>query len=64
MDASRSVVGADLPRGTDSPVPCGGEDGEETAVPSFKDAFSEALLSASQSVMAASRGMVVYCRIS
>ena len=63
MDASRSVVGADLSRGTDSPVPCGGEDGEETAVPSFKNAFSEALLSASQSVMAASRGMVVYCKI-
>ena len=32
------------------------EDGEETLVPSFKDAFSEALLSASQSVMAATRG--------
>ena len=57
----RSVPGVGPGRAT--PTGASGEedreDGDEIQVPSFRDAFSEALLSASQSVMAATQGTVV-----
>ena len=55
MDVPRST-GASPTQGAPSPGP-GGESEGDTAVPSFRDAFSDALLTASHSVMAAARGM-------
>ena len=57
MEVPRST-GASPIQGAPSPAP-GEENDGDTAVPSFRDAFSDALLTASHSVMAAARGMTL-----